>query len=296
VREVRERGPQPTSLPFVLAGGTVPTPRHGHPLGRIDAKVTGWEGLSGRVLPGMVPKPLLFGKPDPGRPIGATLHDPSLALDRTQVGLPRQSKDGIGWGPSPRTDALPPHGGAGNLLVRMGGLYLFKGETVQAIMSPKRFKSPRKARGAQQWILSELRSIGSGASLSTSEVAERISTASGKKYHMASVYLALRTLEDRGDIKSERLGQEKSFRVVDAPYARGSDSPLPIKASASRDSVPESTVPGSPIYLDFGVRASNLAHKLALGEILVLEIEAGEVLAATNLHGRLTLERQPFPH
>ncbi|HZY70868.1 MAG TPA: hypothetical protein VFF67_07840 [Thermoplasmata archaeon] len=38
-----------------------------------------------------------------------------------------------------------------------------------------------------------------------------------------------------------------------------------------------------------------LPHKLALGEILVLSVTEGEVLTATNLHGRLLLERHPLP-
>ena len=37
-----------------------------------------------------------------------------------------------------------------------------------------------------------------------------------------------------------------------------------------------------------------LPHKLALGEILVLSVSNGHVLAATNLHGRLVFERHPL--
>jgi hypothetical protein len=162
-------------------------------------------------------------------------------------------------------------------------------------MSPQRLKAPRNARGAQQWILSELRSIGSRTSLSTAQVAERISRSSGRKFHVASVYLALRTLEDRGDIKSERLGRNKVFRVTDAAYARESASPPKTKTSGNLRSARALPIAMPQAVQDFGERASNLAHKLALGEILVLEIEDRQVLTATNLHGRLSLDRHAFP-
>ena len=62
-------------------------------------------------------------------------------------------------------------------------------------MSPKRAKTSRKPRGAQKWILAELRSLDSGATLSTSKIAKRIAKSSGKKYHMLSVYGALRSTD-----------------------------------------------------------------------------------------------------
>jgi hypothetical protein len=51
-----------------------------------------------------------------------------------------------------------------------------------------------------------------------------------------------------------------------------------------------------PTSSDARQLAAMLPHKLALGEILVLSIGNGQVLTATNLHGRLALERHPLPN
>src|SRR5271169_6596831 len=95
-------------------------------------------------------------------------------------------------------------------------------------MSPKRAKTSRKPRGAQKWILAELRSIDSGTTLSTSQIAKRIAKSSGKKYHKMSVYGALRLLVGRGDIKAKRDGQEKAYWV---PGASGGESSATPRAS-----------------------------------------------------------------
>ena len=161
-------------------------------------------------------------------------------------------------------------------------------------MSPKRAKTSKEPRGAQKWILAELRSLGPSASLSTSKIAKRIAKSSGKKFHQNSVYLALRQLAGRGDVKATRVGLEKTYRIA-MDLGRGSTQPQrPIEA-AKVEPAPEGDAPMPPTPSDARVLAAMLPHKLALGEILVLSIGNGHVLTATNLHGRLALERHPLP-
>jgi hypothetical protein len=162
-------------------------------------------------------------------------------------------------------------------------------------MSPKRAKTSRKPRGAQKWILAELRSIDSGTTLSTSQIAKRIAKSSGRKYHMMSVYGALRILVGRGDIRAKRDGQEKAYWVQGASGGDSERSPRAAETSAMPTPPAPSSNKFQPTSPDLGVQASMLPHKLALGEILVLRIEGNQVLTATNVHGRVAIERHPLP-
>jgi hypothetical protein len=161
-------------------------------------------------------------------------------------------------------------------------------------MSPKRAKRSKEPRGAQKWILAELRSLGPSATLSTSKIAKRIAKSSGNKFHKNSVYLALRELAARGDIKATRVGLEKMYHVAKGPESGATHSPL-AREAARVETPPQADRALQPTAPDYGVQAATLPHKLALGEILVLSIGNGHVLTATNLHGRLALERHPLP-
>jgi hypothetical protein len=136
--------------------------------------------------------------------------------------------------------------------------------------------------------MAEISSIRASESLSTAQLSKRIRKASGKDFHKNSIYLALRKLVDRGAIQSVRNGQEKSYKIAGG--------------SASSSSASMSTSPSAPSEInavavpsDLAPPGSALPHKLALGEILVLGMSDGQVLTATNLHGRLVVERHPLP-
>jgi hypothetical protein len=161
-------------------------------------------------------------------------------------------------------------------------------------MSTKRAKMSQEPRGVQKWILAELRSLGPSASLPTSKIAKRIAKSSGKKFHPNSVYLALRQLAGRGDIKATRVGLEKTYRIAIERESSSKLSP-PATEAAKVEPAPEGYAPMPPTPSDPRVLAAMLPHKLALGEILVLSIGNGHMLTATNLHGRLALERHPLP-
>ena len=150
-------------------------------------------------------------------------------------------------------------------------------------MPLKRTQAPRAPRGAQKWVLAELRALAPGDRLSTAQIAKRVRKASGKSLHPNSIYNALRRLVKRGAIDAARAGHAKTYGVRGAGPARPRGN-----ASVARASVElTKTDPFPP--------AGAFPHKLALGEILVIRVGDGEVLTATNLHGRLVLERHPLP-
>ncbi|MCI4347103.1 MAG: hypothetical protein L3J97_00600 [Thermoplasmata archaeon] len=147
-------------------------------------------------------------------------------------------------------------------------------------MALKPSKASKEPRGAQKWVLGELRGLKPGLRLSTAEIAKRIGRASQKTFHKNSVYNALRILVKRGVIDVVRTGHQKMYRAI----GHGGT----VKRRATGDS-PRPTAPPA------GALTSLLPHKLALGEILVIQIGDREVVTATNLHGRLVLERHPIP-
>jgi hypothetical protein len=163
-------------------------------------------------------------------------------------------------------------------------------------MATRRSKSGRKLRGVQKWIMAEISALRADESLSTAQIAKRIKKASGKEFHKNSVYLALRKLVDNRSLQSVRQGQEKTYKLGKS----SSSSPAASMPSSGRStpSAPAPTSNALPSDLAASDSAGStpaLPHKLALGEILVLEVSDGQVLTATNLHGRLVMERHPVP-
>jgi hypothetical protein len=163
-------------------------------------------------------------------------------------------------------------------------------------MASRRKTAGKKFRGAQKWIMAEINAIRPSESLSTAQITKRITKASGKDFHKNSVYLALRKLVERGAIKSVRIGQEKSYKIsksAGTSLANSASSEMTTSTSSVASSTPAAEMAGIPS--DVMTPAGSLPHKLALGEILVLGYSDGQVLTATNLHGRLVMERHPVP-
>jgi hypothetical protein len=104
----------------------------------------------------------------------------------------------------------------------------------------------------------------------------------------------LRNLVQRGEISVVRKGVKKWYHVA-SPIRRGRSS------SSTAMIVPESApLDLSPAQPETGIASPTtsiapLPHKLAVGEVLVLEINEEHVLTATNEHGRVVIERHPVP-
>ncbi|MCI4331506.1 MAG: hypothetical protein L3K19_06635 [Thermoplasmata archaeon] len=160
-------------------------------------------------------------------------------------------------------------------------------------MSPKRVKTTRAPRGAQKWVLAELRGLQAGAQLSTTKIAKRIAKASGRTFHKNSVYNALRLLVQKGEISVVRKGVQKTYHIA-SPIRAGTRTPsTPVARPAPSAPAVPSVPPAAEMEMESVAPA--LPHKLAVGEVLVLEITERDVLTATNQHGRVVVERHPLP-
>lgn len=157
-------------------------------------------------------------------------------------------------------------------------------------MPRRRTHATRAPRGAQKWILNEFGSESPGKRLSTSQITRRIEKASRKSFHKNSVYKALRLLVNRRALSVIKSGREKLYQVLGSVRSTGTPAVSPAKPAAS------SAKPAAAIAArEARSGTPMLPHKLALGEILVLSVGARDVLTATNLHGRLALERHRLP-
>jgi hypothetical protein len=156
---------------------------------------------------------------------------------------------------------------------------------------PRRTTTP-VTRGARKWILKELQEAPASVSLSTAELTKRITRSKGKEYHKNSIYNALRALVRRGELSEIRRGHEKAYQLRKSARTGQARSARTMPPAVMSERTTTDAIPLSQEQSD-GV--GMLPHKLALGEILVLSAKDDEVLTATNLHGRLVLERHPLP-
>ncbi len=115
----------------------------------------------------------------------------------------------------------------------------------------------------------------------TREIRQKVAKLSGKRIPDHSLYQALRTLAARKTVRALRIGRERSFQLI----SRGQS------ASARETAHHPSQDPGAAT----SPTATQALHKLAPGEVLILEIWTGHVETATNRRGRLVLERHPRP-
>ena len=121
--------------------------------------------------------------------------------------------------------------------------------------------------------------------LSTSEVMALVRKTSGTQIPEQSFRQALRTLARGKTVQTRRVGREKTYRLI----ARSEEKPISPAVPPERRAPPSSSV---PLEID----TTHLPpHKLAVGEVLVLSVGETHVETATNVHGKVVLERHPRP-
>jgi hypothetical protein len=162
-------------------------------------------------------------------------------------------------------------------------------------VSPKHVEASRKPRGAQKWILAELRVADPATPLSTSKLAKRVAKASGKKFHPNSIYVALRILVKKGAVRAVRDGHAKAYQLSSSRDSPPSKSPR-VRSSAPR-SAPSEIGPSAaqPAQVAEVVPEQPTQHKLAVGELVILQVSETHLETATNVHGRIVVERHPRP-
>ncbi len=154
-------------------------------------------------------------------------------------------------------------------------------------MAGRRQRGKRVSHGTRKWILKVLESGKDAGEISGSEIRQRIAKLSGAKIPDYSVYQALRTLVRQKRVRARRVGREFSYRLSADKQA------APATRPAARAPSPKvrPTRPRAKPDADVGREL----HKLAMGDIVILKIGDTFVEVATNLNGRLVLEKHSRP-
>ena len=97
------------------------------------------------------------------------------------------------------------------------------------------------------------------------------------------MYLALRALVRKGDVRSKKVGNQKLYRLA-TPARSGGPTPHPPGEGTSGQLPPVPPPQTMPVH-----------HELAVGEILVFHIGDWELHNATNRRGRLVREKLHLP-
>ena len=150
---------------------------------------------------------------------------------------------------------------------------------------------PTKRHGTRNFVLEALATTQKGPAITTSAIIKQVRKLAGKRIPEETIRSSLKTLVRQRVVKGRKSGHEKVYKLVpDQLGAARAPAPPPARTS------PEATTPPSRIgNADSAVAQSLLPHKLAVGEILILEIGAAHVETATNVHGKVVLERHTRP-
>jgi hypothetical protein len=159
-------------------------------------------------------------------------------------------------------------------------------------MPRSKARTARTLHGTRKWILKALQSSKGPEGMMTSEIKSSVNRLSGMTIPAYSVYAALRTMLRRKMVIARRRGREYQFRLV---------STLPANVSAATAQPERSAAPASPPAPAVALPAMPVApappvqHKLAPGEAVILHVGESHVETATNVHGKVVLERHRRP-
>jgi DNA-binding PadR family transcriptional regulator len=178
-------------------------------------------------------------------------------------------------------------------------------------MAPKKSGIPTKRRPLREWIKDAL---GESGPLTTTKLRKKVTEKTGAKYHMNSMYLALRSLKKSGTVSATGKGRQRFYalaRKVEgaaakakvsvetaAEEARASIGAAARKAEtsvASRVRAAKAPAPAAAPAAPAATSGPALPHRLAMGEIAIVDVDKDTVLSATNVHGELVLKRHPVP-
>jgi hypothetical protein len=165
--------------------------------------------------------------------------------------------------------------------------------------------SKRTQHNPRKWITAALQQGGSDG-LSTSQIMKEASSLAGAKIPDFSIYSALRTLKRSKVVASKRHGHQLVFKLVRPPEPASKPFVPPsvaarVRARAPAESVPpavESPAPSPPtaaLIAPVTTPDSQPLHKLAVGEAVILRVGEEHVETATNVHGKIVLEKHRRP-
>ncbi len=154
-------------------------------------------------------------------------------------------------------------------------------------MKGRRQRTKRPHHDTRNWVLKAIESVGGAEPMRTAEIRRKVAQLSGKRIPDHSLYQALRTLVRQKRVRARRVGREVSYQLSANKQA------APATRPAARVPPPK-TRPARPLPKP-DAEAGRELHKLAMGDIVILKIGDTFVEVATNLNGRLVLERHPRP-
>ena len=173
----------------------------------------------------------------------------------------------------------------------MGKAYL--SVTIPPPMSPKSDAATTKRRPLREWITDALREAGP---LTTTKLRKKVAELSGAKYHMNSMYLALRSLKKNGAISATRKGRQRFYAIGRKVVSAAETVERRVVARVTRrPSPPAAVAPPAPATPAEAAPVASFPHRLAMGEIAIVRAENDSVLSATNVHGELVLKRHKVP-
>lgn len=153
---------------------------------------------------------------------------------------------------------------------------------------PKGRKAAKRTRhDTRKWILKALASAGAGEALPTSQIEKSIASLSGSRIPSYSVYQALRTLTKRKVVSARRKGRELSFSLV--ATGRAAPAPAVVERPAEMAAPPMPPAPAPTPSTPAGL------HTIAPGEVTILHVGDSHIETATNVHGKIVLEKHRRP-
>ena len=172
-------------------------------------------------------------------------------------------------------------------------------------MEKKAAKTEKRQRhSARKWIVQALESADASVRMRTSEIQRKASKLAGSPLPGYSVYQALRTLVKREIVAAKREGRELTYQLKGRMPTAGAKRGRPAKvasatapASVAAAVAPAMVAASGPAATAPATTTTALARldTLAPGEIALLHIGETHVEAATNVHGKLVLERHKRP-
>ena len=146
-------------------------------------------------------------------------------------------------------------------------------------MPDQRAYAKRARHGTRKWVLATLQSAGALGELRGSQIRAKVASLSGRKIPDHSVYQDLRTLVRGKHVRATRICLEFSNQHVVPKLATPMVSTRAPKTRSRRQRAqPEE-------------ETRRELHKLSMGDIVILRVGDSFVETATNLNGRLVLER-----
>ncbi len=156
-------------------------------------------------------------------------------------------------------------------------------------MKARRQRTKRPRHDTRNWVLKAIKSVDGSQPMRTAEIRKKVAQLSGKRIPDYSLYQALRTLVRKKVLQARRVGREFSYQLVSVKQvARAPATRPPARPPSNK------VRPGRPLPKP-DAEAGRELHKLAMGDIVILKIGDTFVEVATNLNGRLVLERHPRP-